>query len=278
MKTVTIHGIDSLIERMHFSAEIRKSMSSYIRCSFNHVSELAAHAFDGTGMDLNICSYKAIDRLAALIFKLPDLYDKYLTACTPEDIIYDTFDDIALRAGIYYEENGELGLSAEDSLWFRHINNVDIFKIGSIQFQLFEMVYLDKETLGESYMVFPETLKALLPKGSPVINCHIQANADLTPGAVDKSFSKAEEFFSRIYPTYEIFICYSWLLYPPMMEIFDMNSNIRHFTQQFNIVSAIPDNEQALENIRANSWLRNIASQMPSKFGYGCGIRTAPFC
>jgi len=42
------------------------------------------------------------------------------------------------------------------------------------------MIYLDEETIGEDYMVYSETQKRALPKGTPVINCHIQEGADLS--------------------------------------------------------------------------------------------------
>ncbi len=51
--------------------------------------------------------------------------------------------------------------------------NVSIFKISSLQFQPFEMIYLDEETIGEPYMAFTKEQKESLPNGLPVINCHI---------------------------------------------------------------------------------------------------------
>ena len=73
--------------------------------------------------------------------------------------------------------------------------NVAIFKIGSLQFQPFQMIYLDAETIGEPYMSFTEEQKKSLPEGTPVLNCHIQQGADLSPESVDFSFRMAKEFF-----------------------------------------------------------------------------------
>ena len=39
--------------------------------------------------------------------------------------------------------------------------NVVIFKIGSLQFQPFEMIYLDEETIGEPYMTFSKEQKEI---------------------------------------------------------------------------------------------------------------------
>lgn len=84
-------------------------------------------------------------------------------------------------------------------IWFRHIMSVAIFKIGSLQFQPFKMIYLDEETIGEPYMSFMAEQKKALPAGSPVLNCHIQQGADLRPESVNLSFKMAKAFFAEYF-------------------------------------------------------------------------------
>lgn len=45
--------------------------------------------------------------------------------------------------------------------------NVAIFKVGSLQFQPFKMIYLDEETIGEPYMSFTAEQKKLCPQVLP---------------------------------------------------------------------------------------------------------------
>ena len=87
------------------------------------------------------------NRLAVITCLLTEKYDAYREKGTPGDVIIETFKDVSLRAGLYREKTGEAGLSKDDVIWFRHIMNINIFKLGTLQFQPFEMIYLDEETL-----------------------------------------------------------------------------------------------------------------------------------
>ena len=72
---------------------------------------------------------------------------------------------------------------------------INIFKIGSLQYQPFKMIYLDEVTIGEPYMIFTEKQYEILPVNTPVINCHIQKEANLKSEKVDESLDKAKKFF-----------------------------------------------------------------------------------
>ena len=180
-------------------------------------------------------------------------------------------------------KTGTIGISKDDVIWFRHIMNVAIFKIGSIQFQPFEMVYLDKETIGEDYMTFNKEWKKSLPTGTPVINCHIQQGADLSFETVEKSFQSAEEFFLTFFPSvrYRAFLCYSWLLYPPMVMNLSSNSNIKQFASKFSIIGTCNDSKQAIEYLFENeekeslvdmTTLQKMAREHQDSLGFACGI------
>ena len=92
-----------------------------------------------------------------------------------EDIIAETFRDVSLREKIYENKTGKPGISKDDTLWFRHLINCEIFKIGVLQFQPFEMIYLDEEFLGEPYMEFSKeqwisVLSSTVPPKTVAIN------------------------------------------------------------------------------------------------------------
>lgn len=162
--------------------------------------------------------------------------------------------------------------------------NVSIFKIGSLQFQPFKMIYLDEETIGEPYMNFTKEQKKTLPEGSAVLNCHIQQGAELSPELVAKSFHKAKTFFLEYFSEekYKAFICYSWLLYPPMLKLLSESSNIKQFSSHFTIIGTCSDSEQAMEYLFSHrtkkeyaanlTYLQKIALEHSNKFGFACGI------
>lgn len=173
----------------------------------------------------------------------------------------DTFRDVSLRARLYYEKTGKAGITEEDVIWFRHIMNAEIFKIGTLQFQPFEMLYLDEETLGESYMAF---IEKPLAAGMPVLNIHIQRGADLRPEAVEASLAGAVDFFGK-----QTFLCYSWLLYPPMTACLAENSRIRRFAERFQIIGTCEDSEQARENLNRASSMQKMEEDL---LGFACGV------
>ena len=123
---------------------------------------------------------------------------------------------------------------------------VSLFQLGVLQFQPFEMVYLDEQTLGDPYITFSPAQKERLPSGAPVINCHIPRGADLSPEAVQAPFQNAKALFVRHFPArrYQAFLCYSWQLYPPMLRFLFDTSNIKRFAGLFSIIGSCPDAER----------------------------------
>ena len=248
------------------------------------VDELAKTAYQADDFDFPLCRRMPLTRLAVITSLLIRKYDEYREKGISDRIIFDTFADVSLRANLYYGRTGKAGVSKEDVIWFRHIMNAAIFKIGSLQFQPFQMVYLDEETVGESYMNFTKEQKKTLPAGSPVLNCHIHQGTDLSPESVDFSFRMAKDFFAEYFPKerYQAFLCYSWLLYPPMLKRLPDDSNIKRFADRFSIIGECSDSEQAREFLfhdgtrqeisgKATS-LQKLALEHPKKLGFACGI------
>lgn len=248
--------------------------------------EIAKTAYLGEAPDYPILKRMPLTRLCAVIRLLCDKYDEYLSLGVPEEIIEETFRDVSLRARLFEEKTGKPGISRDDALWFRHIMNLRIFKIGALQFQPFEMIYLDEEFLGEAYMNFTKSQKEKLPAGARVINCHIQTGANLSTETVRDSFSDAHALFQKLYPEtdFKAFIGYSWLLYPDMTKLLPENSKIKAFAENFEIIGAVQDNEQAFENLFGKAYkrppklknatsLQKLAAENPAAFGFACGVR-----
>ena len=167
-------------------------------------------------------------------------------------------------------------------IWFRHIMNINIFKLGTLQFQPFEMIYLDEETLGEPYMSFTREQKERIPAGSPVINCHIQRGTDLDAGMTARSLEEAGRFFKECAPAnpFRAFLCYSWLLYPPMVTRLPPDSRIRQFAERFTVIGCCADSGQAFENLfdgrkelpAGGTSLQKMALEHPEWLGFACGV------
>lgn len=253
---------------------------SYYQCQ-------AKRAYDGAEPDFPICVKSPLNRLVIWCCKLPEVRRKYQAMGIPEKVIQDTVGDIALRAAQYRKKNGVPGLSKEDVIWFRHLNNGEIFQIGGLQYQLFHMVYLDKEGCGEDYMQFSMEQKSSLPQGTPVLNVHIPVGADISPASIHASFSAVKQFFAEHFPDFgaKAFLCYSWLLYPGMLEILPEKSNIAAFASNFKLIGQVQDpyGSDAVKRIYGRRFprrreypqetrLQRNALGNFSKLGMACGV------
>ena len=274
-------SLNKLLEELSFLSEIEVAVKK--RISEKTIAEIAASAYSGEDFNFALCRRMPMTRLTVITFLLLQKYGEYKAKGVSDRIIFDTFKDVSLRARLYYIRTGKVGISKEDVIWFRHIMNVNIFKIGSLQFQPFEMVYLDEETIGEPYMTFDTEQKTKLPSGTPVINCHIQQGADLTPCIVQQSMDGAKSFFQTHFREkhFLAFLCYSWLLYPPMTKQLSMQSNIRLFAKRFSIIGYCDDSTQAKSYLFEDrqrpdadkmTSLQKMAVNHTERFGFACGI------
>ena len=275
--------LEIMISKLRCSSGMEQAVLRKIRKDEKLIAEIAETAYQGEDLNFALCGRMPLTRLAVVTYLLLRKYDEYKGKKIPDSIIFDTFQDVSLRAKLYCEKTGKIGISKGDVIWFRHIMNVAIFKIGALQFQPFEMIYLDEETIGEPYITFTKEQKEALPAGAPVINCHIQQGADLSPEAVKASFHSAKQFFSAHFPVrYKAFLCYSWLLYPPMVKHLSLKSNIKQFAANFTIIGACDDSEQAIEYLFRHgtkrrlpdnaTMLQKLAFEHIELFGFACGI------
>lgn len=191
-------NLDGLLFNLNYPEEVERAVRDKIFRDEKQIKQIAQTAYRGDNFDFLLCKRMPLTRLAVVTWLLMEKYLLYQAKGISDEMIFETFRDVALRAGLYYQKTGKPGISRDDVVWFRHIMNAEIFKIGALQYQPFEMLYLDEETIGEPYMVFSEEQKTGLPAGSPVINCHIQRGADLR--AAGKSLDMARTFFAEYFP------------------------------------------------------------------------------
>lgn len=255
--------IETMLNELHYPVEVERMVRREL--GRDETRQLAPKAYDGENFEFPLCRQNPLTRLAVVTYLLGETYCAYREKGVQDSIIFDTFRDVSLRARLFWEKTGAAGLSEEDVIWFRHIINVGIFKIGALQYQPFEMLYLDEEGIGEPYMNFSQKP---LAAGESVVNIHIQRGADLHPEAVAASLTSARSFFGEG----QSFLCYSWLLYPPMVERLPKTSNIRQFAERFTIVGTCGDSEQARENLDRDSSLYGMINEDPNWFGFACGM------
>lgn len=274
-------SLERLLHELQYPEPIEKAVKE--RLKRPGITEIASTAYSGEAFDYPVCKRMPLTRLTVVTWLLQRKYGAYKAMGVADEIIFETFRDVTLRAALYHQKTGKAGLSKGDAIWLRHIMNVNIFKIGVLQFQPFEMLYLDEEAIGEEYMTFSNEQKRLLPNGTPVINCHIQRNADLSVDRATASMNDAKDFFLRIFPEkqFQAFLCYSWLLYPQMAKNLSPKSKIRQFYQLFEIIGECTDSEQAIENLFASrkrkelpqmSSLQKMAVAHRDWFGFACGM------
>lgn len=269
-----------MLSELHYRDQIQEAVQKEINRLGDTVEVLADKAYQGEDFQFFLCDQVPAVRLAVITCLLVEKYEEYRARGISDSIIFDTFQDVTLRAEIYFQKTGRAGLEKDDVIWFRHIMNVEIFKIGSLQFQPFQMVYLDDDYF---YMIYSTNAQELLPCGCPVLNCHVQRGADLHIEAVEDSFQRAKKFFAQIDPEteYKAFLCYSWLLYPPMIKALSPSSHIRQFAEKFQIIGTSRNSDQAMENLFSgkekrltpdSTSLQRMALKQEERFGFGCGV------
>lgn len=282
----TLTRLDSLLKEMMMQENTITQILAYIEQHFDQISKFAEEAYVGEDYDYPILRHSPFIRLHIICFRLLSFQDNFIGKNIPNKIMIDTFKDVSLRLDLYQNKHHKIGLEKADALWFRHLEHFNIFKINQIQFQLFQMVYLDSEEFDQDYFIFPRATKIALPSGTPVINVHIQKGAHLSNEGIVASFKEAKEFFETYFPEHQpkAFLCYSWLLHPKNHFFLAKDSHILAFAQQFTLISSNYDAHDAILNLYGKRYpkkcdypqrtsLQRNALKHFKLLGEGCGIR-----
>jgi len=172
--------LEKLLSELHFDPTTQTGVVERIQKDRAAVSRIAETAYRGSSDSFPLCAEDPLTRLAVVTVLLIRKYDAYRAIGVSERIIFDTFQDVPLRADLYRRQHGRIGLSEDDVIWFRHLMNICIFQIGVLQFQKFEMIYLDEATIGEAYMKFsvqqqtPTLPSNAIRRSTPIINTEDQ--------------------------------------------------------------------------------------------------------
>lgn len=116
--------------------------------------------------------------------------------------------------------------------WFSGFFKLKRFALGRLQFEISRYDRAD-------YTKDNKTVT----RGMTVLDVHIpRTGTRLDALSCDNSFSMAKEFFrDKVGTDPMVFTCFSWMLYPDIMDVFAEKSNIRSFASRFEIIDHYDD-------------------------------------
>lgn len=205
-----------------------------------------------------------------LVSMLDFLKKSYEKEKIDEKVFFQTISDLIFRISDYKLRNGKYGLEGFEGKWLIRMFYLNIFKLGSLQFETARInlkeLNINNNDLGEFEDIINEE----------VIMVHIMENEDISYESCVKSFGLADEFFSN---EYKYYACYSWLLYENMKKILAPSSKILQFQNFFEIITNIDDPSMAKERVYKNYDKNNETSLQqnlrfhPECMGVGFGIK-----
>lgn len=205
-----------------------------------------------------------------LVSMLDFLKRSYEKEKIDEKVFFQTISDLIFRISDYKLRNGKYGLEGFEGKWLIRMFYLNIFKLGSLQFETARInlkeLNINNNDLGEFEDIINEE----------VIMVHIMENEDISYESCVKSFGLADEFFSN---EYKYYACYSWLLYENMKKILAPSSKILQFQSFFEIITNIDDSSMAKERVYKNYDKNNETSLQqnlrfyPECMGVGFGIK-----
>lgn len=157
--------------------------------------------------------------LLMYLYFTEELHKKYVDKGIPEEIFYDTIEDIVRWTKTWTDLNGELSVNQLD--WLRWHYRFKLFKIGRLQYLMTNAV--------EDYAQFG------IKKGDPLLDIHIPSCGPLDNDECIKSINDAKVFIKKYFPSFDFkgITCYSWLLDDTLEKYLSENANIIKFQRMF---------------------------------------------
>lgn len=275
--------VEQVLTELNFDTNVEKAILNHLQNHEIEIKKLAKTAYDKKNHQFELCRNDPFTRLVVITYLLVQAYERYQACGIPDQIIFDTFRDVSLRGNLHYRRTNEMAVSKEEVEWYHRIFQGNIFKLGCIQFEKTEMVYFNEKKRELSDVEMLNRYKSILPEGTPVLSCHIQEGEDLSEEAVESSFQRAEVFFKKYFPEIELkaYVCYTWLLYPKMVNRLKENSKIRKFAERFEVISSYdsrtlamkmlfpPEKKEGKNNLTS---LQKMAIEHEEWFGFSCGV------
>lgn len=236
---------------------------TYTKTHFpSHYKRRFTQPFAANYLDNPILKLDQKARVNEVLAQLICLQEQYTNKGIPIVHLYDSIYDLNYRLERYYKKHGMYGLSDHDLRWLTPIYQAKIFDLGSLRFEIAGFSNEEIERSADDYMPLAQEWKSRFPEGTPIISVHILKDTDFRPHKIEASFRMAVNFFKQYFPNhaYDVFVCRTWLLYGPTMELLGEDSNIVSFAKRFEIIAEHTNTKQALNRIYGTSELDRIES------------------
>lgn len=106
--------LETMLKALHYRESVEEAVKASIKKNTRKISELAKTAYEGENFDFPLCRRMPLTRLAVLTFLLVQKYADYHAMGVPDEMIFDTFRDVSLRAELYFQKSGKPGITKVD--------------------------------------------------------------------------------------------------------------------------------------------------------------------
>lgn len=161
--------------------------------------------------------------LAVCLLLGADAYDLYRKRGIDEEVYWSSMRDIMVWTKTCMKMRGHVGLYEYG--WIINFLTASIVRLHRLEFHIISFMN-NKSWSKNGITVYG---------GDPVINIHIPEDGPLTHDDVIESYRRAYRYFGC--SGTRAFVCNSWLLYPGNYEFLSVNSNIRKFMNDFDIIT-----------------------------------------
>ena len=182
-------------------------------CDYEEIYEKAGKAAQACGI------HSTVGGLCFFVHLLPEAEKKYKLASLPDSLFNDSFSDLVYKARLTKERFGVMG---EFTSWFGRFYDLTRFKIGRLEYETYKLKY--------DYKGYKS--------GDEAINIHIPEDGALDRARVLSSYADAAKFYAdKAKDNTLVLICSSWLLSKELRDMLPKNSNIRAFSEDFDILN-----------------------------------------
>jgi hypothetical protein len=229
---------------------------------------------DALAESLHLSNYTI--HLWFLLICTPILFERYLEKNIPEQIFWDSMQDLKCKLIECHEVKGVWGVFT--ITWYPRFFDMTRFALGRFQYEPIAFAYDSYEKNGFS-----------VKKGDTVYNCHIPSCGSMPKEIRHDSYRRAYEFFkNELNGKPIVIVCHSWLLYPAHKSFLPEHLNIIGFMNDFDIIHSVEkdsfsdiwrvfgkDHALPLDQLPTNTTLRKAYAERlisGGKTGEGFGV------
>ena len=102
--------LEKIISELHYTNRVKQDVLWKIRRDEKLIDELAKTAYQSDSFDFPLCKRMPLTRLSVVTYLLIRKYGEYKKARIPDQVIFDTFGDVSLRAALYYKKEKSIAV------------------------------------------------------------------------------------------------------------------------------------------------------------------------